>query len=120
MGAGELLGLEAEIAEVLAAENVVHPAAAMENGSTAGVLVWENSWAGPFAAAARRAGGQLVATGPVPIQAIAASIEAEQAARVKETDMPCDRLELSTAVSSTLRWPGLPRWSAPPPSCPTA
>jgi hypothetical protein len=43
--AGELLGLETEIAEVLAAEDVVHLAEAMENGSTAGVLVWENPWA---------------------------------------------------------------------------
>ena len=78
--AGGLLGLETEIAEVLAAEDVVHLAAAMENGSTAGVLVWENSWAAPFASAARRAGGQLVASGRIPIQAIAASIEAEDAA----------------------------------------
>ena len=72
--------MEAEIAEVLAAEDVVHLAEAMENGSTAGVLVWENLWAAPFASAARRAGGQLVATGRIPIQAIAASIEAEDAA----------------------------------------
>lgn len=73
----ELRGLEAEIAEILAAEDIAHLAAAMENGTTAGVLVWENSWAAPFASAARRAGGQLVATGRIPIQAIAASIEAE-------------------------------------------
>ena len=78
--AGELLALETEIAEILAAEDVVHLAEAMENGSTAGVLVWENSWAAPFASAARRAGGQLIATGRIPIQAIAASIEAEEAA----------------------------------------
>ena len=79
--AGELLGLETEVAEILAAEDVVHLAEAMENGSTAGVLVWENSWAAPFASAARRAGGQLIATGRIPIQAIAASIEAEDAAQ---------------------------------------
>lgn len=78
--AGGLIGLETQIAEVLAAEDVVHLAEAMENGSTAGVLVWENSWAAPFASATRRAGGQLVATGRIPIQAIAASIEAEDAA----------------------------------------
>jgi len=78
--AGELIGLETEIAEVLAAEDVGHLAESMENGSTAGVLVWENSWAAPFASATRRAGGQLIATGRIPIQAIAASIEAEDAA----------------------------------------
>ena len=69
--------LETEIAEILAAEDVEHLAAAMEPGSVAGVVVWENRWAAPFASAARRAGGQLVATGRIPIQAIAASLEAD-------------------------------------------
>jgi Family of unknown function (DUF6325) len=73
----ELRVLEGGIAEILAAEDVAPLAAAMENGSTAGVLVWENSWAAPFASAARRAGGQLIATGRIPIQAILASLEAE-------------------------------------------
>ena len=73
----ELRVLETQIAEILAEEDVVHLAASMENGSTAGVLVWENSWAAPFAAAARRSGGQLIASGRIPIQAIAASMEAE-------------------------------------------
>ena len=59
--------------------DVAHLAGAMENGSTAGVLVWENTWAAPFASAARRSGGQLVATGRIPIQAILASLEAEDA-----------------------------------------
>lgn len=73
----ELHALETEIAEILAADDVVHLAEAMEPGSVAGVVVWENAWAAPFTSAARRAGGQLVATGRIPIQAIAASIEAE-------------------------------------------
>ncbi|HYO17898.1 MAG TPA: DUF6325 family protein [Dermatophilaceae bacterium] len=55
-------------------------AAAIEPGTVAGVLVWESTWAAPFGSAARRAGGQLVATGRIPIQAIAASMEAELAA----------------------------------------
>src|SRR4029077_10958770 len=71
---------ETQVAELLAADDIAHLAAAMEPGTTAGVLVWENSWAAPFASAARRAGGQLIASGRIPIQAIAASIEAEQAA----------------------------------------
>jgi hypothetical protein len=76
-GVDELRALETEIAEILAEEDVVHLAAAMEPGSVAGVLVWENAWAAPFASAARRSGGQLIATGRIPIQAIAASMEAE-------------------------------------------
>ena len=75
--ANELVQLEADIAEILAADDVAHLAAAMEPRTVAGVIVWENVWAAPFASAARRAGGQLVATGRIPIQAIAASLEAE-------------------------------------------
>jgi hypothetical protein len=76
---GELQALEAELAELLAADDVEHLAAAMDPGSTAGVLVWENTWAAPFASAARRSGGQLIANGRIPIQAIIASIEADEA-----------------------------------------
>ncbi len=75
--AGELARLETEIAEILAEDDVVHLAEAMEPGTVAGVLVWENLWAAPFASAARRAGGQLVASGRIPIQALVASFEAE-------------------------------------------
>jgi hypothetical protein len=74
---GELQQLETELAELLAADDVEHLAAAMDPGSTAGVLIWENLWAAPFASAARRSGGQLIADGRIPIQAILASIEAD-------------------------------------------
>ena len=76
---GELQAIETQLAELLAADDVAHLAAAMEPGSTAGVLIWENLWAAPFASAARRAGGQLIANGRIPIQAIIASIEADDA-----------------------------------------
>jgi hypothetical protein len=76
---GPLQAVEAELAELLAADDVDHLAAAMEPGSTAGVLIWENIWAAPFASAARRSGGQLIANGRIPIQAIIASIEADEA-----------------------------------------
>jgi len=74
---GELQAIEAQLAELLAADDVAHLAAAMDPGSTAGVLIWENLWAAPFASAARRSGGQLIANGRIPIQAIIASIEAD-------------------------------------------
>jgi Family of unknown function (DUF6325) len=76
---GPLEAVEAQLAELLAAEDVENLAAAMDPGSTAGVLIWENLWATPFASAARRSGGQLIATGRIPIQAIIASIEADEA-----------------------------------------
>jgi hypothetical protein len=75
---GELQAVEAELAELLAEDDVVNLAAAMDPGSTAGVLIYENLWAAPFASAARRSGGQLIANGRIPIQAIIASIEADE------------------------------------------
>jgi Family of unknown function (DUF6325) len=75
--AGELAALETELAEILSAEDVASAAAALEPGSTAALLVYENKWAAPFAAAVRHSGGQLVANGRIPIQAIIASLEAD-------------------------------------------
>jgi uncharacterized protein DUF6325 len=75
---GALRELEDELAELLAEEDVAHLAAAMDPGSIAGVLIWENLWAAPFASAARNSGGQLIANGRIPIQAIIASIQADE------------------------------------------
>jgi hypothetical protein len=74
----ELLALETELALLLAADDVEAIGAALEPGSVAAVLIWENLWAAPFGAAARRSGGQLVASGRIPIQAIAAAVEAHE------------------------------------------
>ena len=74
---GELQAIEAQLAELLAEEDVEHLAAAMDPGSVAGVLIYENVWAAPFAAAARHSGGQLIANGRIPIQAIIAAVEAD-------------------------------------------
>jgi len=76
---GELRRIEAQLAQTLAEEDVEHLAAAMDPGSVAGVLVYENLWAAPFASAMRRAGGQLIANGRIPIQAIIAAVEADAA-----------------------------------------
>jgi hypothetical protein len=76
---GELVRIEAQLAQTLAEEDVAHLAAAMDPGSVAAVLVYENLWAAPFASAMRRAGGQLIANGRIPIQAIIAAVEADEA-----------------------------------------
>jgi Family of unknown function (DUF6325) len=75
---GELREFEGDVAMLLAEEDVEAIGLALEPGSTAGVLVWENSWAAPFGSAVRRAGGQLVANGRIPTQAILAAVEAEE------------------------------------------
>ncbi len=75
---GALLALEADLAMILAEEDVESIGAALEPGSFAAVLVYENSWAGPFASSIRRAGGQLVANGRIPTQALLAAVGADE------------------------------------------
>ena len=76
---GEFRAFETELAMLLSEEDVTALAAALEPGSSAAVLVWENTWAAPFASAVRHSGGQLVAGGRIPTQAILAAIEADEA-----------------------------------------
>jgi hypothetical protein len=75
---GSLRAYETVIADLLSVEDVEAVAAAVEPGSTAALLVWENAWAAPFGSAVRRAGGQLVAGGRIPVQAILAALEADE------------------------------------------
>ena len=75
----ELQRIEAQLAQTLAESDVANLAAAMDSGTVAGVLVYENLWAAPFGSAMRRAGGQLIANGRIPIQAIIAAVEADEA-----------------------------------------
>ncbi len=74
---GRLGAFEGQLCEVLALEDIESVAAAMEPGSAAGVLVWENTWAAPFAVAARRSGGQLLASGRIPTQALIAAVSSD-------------------------------------------
>jgi Family of unknown function (DUF6325) len=74
---GELRNYESQLAMLLSEDDVTAVAAAIEPGSSAAVLVWENTWAAPFASAVRRSGGQLVASGRIPIQALLAAVESD-------------------------------------------
>jgi hypothetical protein len=60
---------------LLGFDDLEEAAAALEPGTSAAVLVWENRWAAPVAAAIRRSGGQLAASGRIPVQAILAALE---------------------------------------------
>jgi hypothetical protein len=73
----DLTEFEGASSGLLDDDDLAEAAGAIEPGCSAGVLVYENVWAAPFAAAMRRSGGQLVAFGRIPIQAILASLEAE-------------------------------------------
>jgi hypothetical protein len=81
---GELRSYESELAMLLSEDDVTAVAAAIEPNTSAAVLVWENTWAAPFASAVRRSGGQLVASGRIPVQAILAAIEADDEAEGAE------------------------------------
>ena len=66
---------------LLGQDDLDEAAAALEPNSAAAVLVWENRWAAPVAVAIRKSGGQLVASGRLPLQAVIASLEAAEAGR---------------------------------------
>lgn len=75
----ELSVFEGASSGLLSEEDVEEAAAAMEPGTAAALLIFENSWAAPFATAVRRSGGQLVASGRIPVQAILAALDAAEA-----------------------------------------
>jgi Family of unknown function (DUF6325) len=81
---GDLRSYESELAMLLSEDDVTAVAAAVEPGTSAAVLVWENAWAAPFASAVRHSGGQLVASGRIPVQAMLAAIEADDEAEGAE------------------------------------
>jgi hypothetical protein len=51
----------------------------MEPGTSAALLVYENTWAAPFAVALRKTGGQIVSSGRIPIQQMLGALEAAEA-----------------------------------------
>jgi len=77
---GDFVGIEGQLAETLAADDVAALVATMNPGSVGALLVWENLWAAPFGSAIRHAGGQLITSGRIPTQAIIAAVEADMAA----------------------------------------
>ena len=84
---GDLKEVSAAFAEfegassgLLGFEDLKEAANILEPGTSAAVLVWENRWAAPVAAALRRSGGQLVSSGRLPVQAILAALDAVEAA----------------------------------------
>jgi hypothetical protein len=60
---------------LLGPEDLAEAAAALDPGTAAGVLVYENIWAAPFAAAVRRSGGLLVASGHIPVQDLVTALD---------------------------------------------
>lgn len=74
---GPLSGLECDVPGLLSDEDVEAVAEALDAGSSAGLIVWENVWSAPFAHAVRQSGGQLVASGRIPLTEVLEAIETE-------------------------------------------
>ena len=64
---------------LLSDEDTDEAASALEPGTSAALLVYENSWAAPFASAVRRSGGQLVASGRIPFDTVVEALDAAEA-----------------------------------------
>jgi len=77
-GTLDLAIFEGATSGILDKSDIDEAAAAVEGGMSAALLVYENRWAAPFASAVRRGGGQLVAFGRIPTQALLASLEDDQ------------------------------------------
>jgi hypothetical protein len=76
---GDFGAFEGASSGILGQDDLEEAANALEPGTAAAVLVWENAWAAPVATAIRRGGGQLVASGRIPVQAILAALDAAEA-----------------------------------------
>ncbi len=73
----DLAVFEGASSGLLGEDDLADAGAVLEPGSSAGILVYENVWAAPFAAALRRGGGQLVASGRIPVDALLSAVEAD-------------------------------------------
>jgi uncharacterized membrane protein len=74
--AGDLTGVEVGYPGLMAEDDLHAAADILEPGSSALLLVWENTWAAPLATAIRESGGQLVSSGRIPVNAIIAALDA--------------------------------------------
>ncbi|MCZ4123376.1 DUF6325 family protein [Streptomyces sp. H39-S7] len=79
-GVAELEVFEGASSGLMNEDDLREASGVLEPGSAAGILVYENVWAAPFATALRRGGAQLVASGRIPVQALLAALEAAEPA----------------------------------------
>ncbi|WP_327433239.1 DUF6325 family protein [Streptomyces sp. NBC_01236] len=75
-GALDLAVFEGASSGLLGQDDIEEAATALEPGNSAGILIYENLWAAPFATALRRGGAQLVASGRIPVPAVLAALDA--------------------------------------------
>jgi uncharacterized protein DUF6325 len=79
-GTLDLVQFEGASSGLMDQEDYDEAGAALEPGSAAAILVYENSWAAPFVTAVRRSGAQVVANGRIPVEAVLEALDALEAA----------------------------------------
>jgi len=79
-GSLDLVQFEGASSGVLGQEDYDEAGQALEPGTAAAILVYENRWAAPFASALRRSGAQLVAGGRIPVAALLEKLDELEAA----------------------------------------
>ncbi|MEU7697599.1 DUF6325 family protein [Streptomyces sp. NPDC039028] len=77
----DLAVFEGASSGLLGQDDLEEAAGALQPGSSAGILVYENRWAAPFAAALNRGGAQVVASGRIPVPALLAALDTTNSAR---------------------------------------
>jgi len=77
--AGGFADLSGARTGILADEDLAEAASAMQPGTLAALIVYENTWAIPFIAAALESGGQMIAGGRIPAQDVMEVLEALEA-----------------------------------------
>jgi hypothetical protein len=75
----ELSIFEGASSGLLSDEDIEEAGGVLEPGTSAALLVFENTWAAPFATAVRRSGGPPAARGRIPVQAVLAALDAAEA-----------------------------------------
>jgi hypothetical protein len=75
----EIAVFEGASSGLLHEDDIAQAGDVLEPGTSAALLVYENTWAGPFAGAVRRSGGQLVASGRIPADDFLAALDAAEA-----------------------------------------
>jgi Family of unknown function (DUF6325) len=76
----DLAVFEGASSGLLGQDDIDEAGAVLAPGAAAGILVYENAWAAPFATALRRTGAQLVASGRIHTQAVLAALESTESA----------------------------------------
>ena len=78
-GVGDLKVFEGASSGLLGEDDAATASEVLEPGSAAVMIVYENRWAGPFAAAVRRNGGQVIANQRIPVEDVVAMLDAAEA-----------------------------------------